>query len=143
MTNNTTLSSTPLEPQDLAYLEEAREAGLNAHAPFSQYFVGSVVITESGRVYKGCNVENASYGLTMCAERNAIFQAVSTEGPQMRLRSVYLVIAEVESASPCGACRQVMGEFATPQTKIFYYEKGRPVCRIFSELLPDMFQKVN
>jgi len=91
-------------------LHAARHARGSAYAPYSGFAVGAAVVTGSGKVYAGCNVENASYGLTICAERVAIAKAVS-EGERV-IRAVAIVAGEDEIARPCGACLQVMAEFA-------------------------------
>jgi cytidine deaminase len=90
-------------------LQAARSARLNAHAPFSGFLVGAALVTEDGQVITGCNVENATYGLTVCAERVALFKAVS-EGHR-RFRCI-AVVADTETPTPpCGACRQLLWEF--------------------------------
>ncbi|MFN8060570.1 MAG: cytidine deaminase [Vicinamibacterales bacterium] len=91
-------------------LDAARAARERAHAPFSGFKVGAALETRSGRIVTGCNIENASYGLTLCAERTAIFKAVS-EGVWDFARVV--VVADTEAPTPpCGACRQILWEFA-------------------------------
>jgi cytidine deaminase len=87
----------------------AREASLHAHAPYSNFAVGAAVLTAEGQVFAGANVENASYGLSMCAERCAIFQAVACGAKGIRAIAVYTPTAT--TTPPCGACRQVMTEF--------------------------------
>jgi len=95
----------------LALTAAAREARKKAHAPYSAFFVGAAVEAGSGKIYPGCNVENASYGLTVCAERVAILKAVS-EG-EREIKTVVVVAGEGrEVERPCGACLQVMQEFA-------------------------------
>lgn len=91
----------------IAEATAAREA---AYAPYSGFKVGAALLGESGRVYRGCNVENVSYGLSSCAERNAIFRAV-VEG-ERRIRAVAVVTGADTPTPPCGACRQVLLEFA-------------------------------
>ena len=87
----------------------ARAASRHAHCPYSRYAVGAAVRTADGRIFTGCNVENASFGLSMCAERNAIFQAVASGSRD--LVAVVLYTPTAQPASPCGACRQVILEF--------------------------------
>jgi cytidine deaminase len=98
-----------LDPADTALVEAARAARLHAHAPFSRFQVGAALLGADGRVFTGCNVENASYGLTVCAERVAVFKAVS-EGCRSFTRIA--VVADTDEAMPpCGACRQILWEF--------------------------------
>jgi cytidine deaminase len=92
--------------------KRAIEAATQAYAPYSGIKVGASVFTTNGHVFVGSNVENASYGLTICAERSAIFAAVSSEGPGMRLQGIAIYCADDIACAPCGACRQVISEFA-------------------------------
>lgn len=87
----------------------ARNASAHAYAPYSRFHVGAAVLTERGAIYAGCNVENASYGLTICAERSAIFHAVAQGARKIRAIAVYT--ATDAPTTPCGACRQVIAEF--------------------------------
>lgn len=96
-----------MHPEEL--LEEARKVAEKAYAPYSKYPVGAALLTKGGDVYVGCNIENASYGLTICAERVAIFKAVA-DG-RRDFTAIAIVGGEREIAYPCGACRQVMAEF--------------------------------
>ena len=91
-------------------IQAAIEVRRNAHAPFSHFGVGAALEDEGGRVHTGCNVENATYGLTICAERNAVFKAIS-EGARKFTRIAIVTDAE-QLAPPCGACRQILWEFA-------------------------------
>ena len=110
----------------------------NAYAPYSRYRVAAAVRASSGRVYRGVNVENASYGLTICAERVAIFSAV-TEG-ERSIKEVLVLTERGEPAPPCGACLQVISEFGDDDTVIYSVslEGGRKVWRL-RDLLPVRF----
>ena len=90
-------------------MNNAKDAAKNSYSPFSRFAVGAAVITPSGKIYKGCNVENSSFGLTNCAERTAIFKAVS-EG-EREILAVAIYSPNIDSCYPCGACRQVLYEF--------------------------------
>jgi len=121
-------------------LGEARAAGKNAYAPYSGYHVGAAVLTDEGEIVTGCNVENASYGLTNCAERTAIFKAVS--GGAKKIRAIAIAGPEGGSpAYPCGACRQVIAEFAESADMPIYISTGADSCEVYTlaELLPKGF----
>lgn len=120
-------------------LDQAKAVATKAHAPYSKFQVGCALETQSGRLFTGCNVENASYGLTICAERNAIFHAVAEEGPQMKIATL-AVIALGHEFPPCGACRQVIAEFATPEMLVWFLRDGKPVSMTMAELLPAGFR---
>ena len=122
-----------------ALLEQARAAAVKAYAPYSQFQVGCALLTAAGNIFSGCNVENASYGLTICAERSTIFHAVAEEGPGMRIASL-AVIALGQEFPPCGACRQVIAEFAAPETMIYFLRDGKPFAMTMAELLPASFR---
>lgn len=98
-------------------IESAKRAQKSAYCPYSRYPVGAAVLMESGRMYTGCNVENASFGLSICAERVAIFKAVSHGDRKIRALCV-----AAKSAKPCGACRQVIIEFAKKDADIIYVD---------------------
>jgi cytidine deaminase len=118
----------------------AHEAALRAYAPYSRFQVGCALETMAGRIHTGCNVENASYGLTICAERNAIFRAVAEEGPTVKIARL-AVICLGHEFPPCGACRQVIAEFslADGSTEITFLRDGNPATRTIAELLPEAF----
>lgn len=119
-------------------LEAAAAAQQRAYAPYSKFFVGAALLTESGNVYTGCNVENASYGLTNCAERTAIFKAVAEEGPQVKVRAIAVTNAQNVPCSPCGACRQVIYEFGPGATVVYQGTQGY-VSMLAKDLLPAGF----
>ena len=101
---------------DRELLTAARAVRKNAHAPYSRYAVGAAVRDERGRIHVGCNVENASYGLTTCAERNAVAAAVAAGA--RAIRAVAVVTGGRPRGTPCGACRQVLAELAAPSTPV-------------------------
>jgi cytidine deaminase len=119
-------------------LKAARDAAKRAYAPYSNFKVGAAVLTKKGSLITGCNVENASYGLTICAERSAIFSAVNKEGVKMRIRAIAVISDNNSPCPPCGACRQVILEFGQDAIVIFHGKKGLEEMRI-SELLPEGF----
>lgn len=119
-------------------LAAARELLMRAYAPYSKFRVGAAVLTAAGNVFTGCNVENASYGLTNCAERTAIFSAVAAEGDKMRIRAVAVVNAQDVPCAPCGACRQVIYEFG-PQAAVFFQGNNGIEQASASSLLPAGF----
>ena len=106
-----------------------------AYAPYSKFLVGAAILTEAGNIFTGCNVENASYGLTNCAERTAIFTGVATEGPSMRVRAVAALAASDVTCGPCGACRQVIYEFGPDAIVLFRGPHGLEEMSA-KELLP-------
>ena len=130
-----------LSPQQQeSLLAAARKALQRAYARYSNFFVGAAVLTEQGEIFLGCNVENASYGLTICAERAAIFTAVQeTKGPKLAIRAVAVVNGDELPCSPCGACRQVIFEFGENAIVIFKSQRGYVQQRI-TDLLPESFR---
>jgi len=125
--------------EETRLLQAARGAVENAYAPYSQFRVGAAVLTEKGNMFSGCNVENASYGLTICAERAAIFSAVASEGGNnMKIRAICVVADKDIACSPCGACRQVIYEFG-PNAVVLFKGSGGLVSVRASELLPSGF----
>lgn len=119
-------------------LAAARAVRLQAHAPYSRFQVGAAVLDERGLIFAGCNVENASYGLTICAERNAVAAAVA--GGARRLAAVAVVTGTRPPATPCGACRQVLSEFGAPEmTVLLGSPTGAALRRRLGALLPESF----
>jgi cytidine deaminase len=122
-------------------IEAAKQARENAHAPYSNFRVGAALRSTSGRIFSGCNVENATYGLTMCAERVAIFKAVS-EGE--RGFSAIAVVTDTEVLTPpCGACRQLIWEFCGDVPVSMANLKGKIEVIQMRELFPRPFDDSN
>lgn len=119
-------------------VQEALEARKQAYVPYSGFQVGAALVS-GGKVYRGCNIENASYGLTNCAERTAVFKAVSEGNHKVE---AIAVVADTEGpVSPCGACRQVLAEFCDSGTKIYLSNlHGNTVEWTMEQLLPGAFQ---
>src|SRR5271154_1684634 len=105
-------------------IEAAHAAFQNAYAPYSKFRVGAALLTASGDVFAGCNVENASYGMSNCAERTAIFSAISQGGPKLEIVAIAVANDHDAPCSPCGACRQVIYEFGPRATVFFRSAKG-------------------
>jgi len=117
-------------------LREATVARANAHAPYSDFAVGAAVLDSGGRIHSGCNVENASFGLGVCAERHAVAAAIAA-GARI-IEALVVVTATSPPATPCGACRQVMAEFGDFPVIIANLEGQRRATSV-AELLPDAF----
>jgi len=117
----------------------ARTAAGHAYAPYSKFTVGAAVLTASGKIYQGCNVENASYGLTNCAERTAIFNAVAAGEKRLKLACVVVYTPTKTATAPCGACRQVIHEFG-PQARVISTCNGSEEIDVTMDaLLPGAF----
>jgi cytidine deaminase len=123
---------------DEELVERAKQARHAAHAPYSNFEVGAAILASDGRVFTGCNIENSAYGLTMCAERVAIFKAVS-EGSHEFLKVA--VVADHENLTPpCGCCRQMIWEFAADETEVILANLSGDVQKFeIKELLPEAF----
>jgi len=120
-----------------ALKEHARLAADAAYAPYSRFHVGAALLAEDGRIFHGCNVENASFGLTVCAERNAVFAAVAAGA--RRFAGLVVVTSSLQPVTPCGACRQVLHEFAPDFEVRCYGQAGDELVTSCSELLPRAF----
>jgi cytidine deaminase len=121
-------------------VQAARDAAERAYCPYSHYPVGAAALTLDGQIYTGCNVENISYGLSMCAERTALFKAVS--GGCRAFAALAVAGGDKRPAAPCGACRQVLAELCPPETPLFIArltKGGRVTATILGELLPMSF----
>ena len=135
------MSAKPISAQEREQLlSSACDALTRSYARYSNFRVGAAVLTDQGEIFTGCNVENASYGLTNCAERSAIFTAVQeTKAARLSIRAVAVVTADDVPCSPCGACRQVIFEFGENATVIFKGRQGYQEMSI-SDLLPESFR---
>ena len=122
---------------DNGLLQAATDARCYAHAPYSGFKVGAAIEDEAGRIFTGCNIENASFGLTMCAERVAVFKAIS-EGAG-KLKRIAVVTDSESLTSPCGACRQILWEFCGNAELILSNLTGAQIAMPVSELLPRPF----
>lgn len=120
-------------------LADARAALSSAYVPYSNFPVGAALLTTEGEVFTGGNIENASYGLTVCAERVAIFKAVNSG--HREIAAIAVVAANVDEVTPCGACRQVLNEFVPPDGNlvVILEREGEPVFTTLDELLPRAF----
>jgi len=115
----------------------ARTASMKAYAPFSNLKVGAAVLTAKGRIFSGCNVENSSYGLTICAERVAVFKAVSAG--QRKVLALLIYTDTPKLTPPCGACLQVISEFSENPEIVLSNGRSTQACRL-KELLPKAFR---
>lgn len=122
---------------DVELLSVARRARERAYAPYSGFRVGAAVRAESGAVYPGCNIENASYGLTLCAEQVAVAQAVSSG--ERRLVAIAVSAESADAVWPCGRCRQMLLEFGPDMAVLTEGPDGEPLRRTLADLLPDAF----
>jgi len=118
----------------------AKEASKKSYSPFSRFAVGASVLAKSGKIYTGCNIENSSFGMTICAERCAIFKAVS-EG-EREITAVAIYSPNADNCNPCGACRQVMYEFQEENNDVIIVTEsmGELIIRKLSEYLPYGFK---
>lgn len=128
---------TEAELSQLARLAE--QVAHNAYAPYSNFFVGAAILLENGETITGCNVENASYRLTTCAEQTAIASAIAAHGPKIRIRAVAVHNLNNTACQPCGACRQTIAEFASADCPILFPgPSGSESCTL-ADLLPQSF----
>jgi cytidine deaminase len=134
------MSKKPVSPAFRKKLDQAATKVMkHAHAPYSNFHVGAAILLTNGKIFSGCNVENASYGMTNCAERTAIFTAVAQLGPKIEIHAVAVANDQNVACSPCGACRQVIYEFGPDATIFFQGAKGPKQSHI-TELLPEGFR---
>ena len=130
-----------MSPDQFAELtRQATSAADNAYAPYSRFYVGAAILLDSGQIVIGCNVENASYRLTNCAEQTAIARAVAQFGPTIRVHAVVIANRNGAACQPCGACRQTISEFAPPEAMIvFPGPNGVPTTATLAALFPGAF----
>lgn len=122
-------------------IEKAREAMEYAYAPYSNFKVGAAIMTESGKIYTGCNIENISFGATNCAERTAVFKAVS-EG-EKAFKAIAIVSSAGKFTPPCGICRQVLSEFSKDMDIILADKDDNIKIIKLNELIPFSFDSIN
>jgi cytidine deaminase len=118
-------------------MNAAREAAGKAYAPYSRFLVGAAILTEGGTVHVGCNVENASYGLTICAEQNAATTMISVDPDDRKIKSVAVFSPNASPCFPCGACRQFLREFGCEEVVV--EESSGPRRYPFDQILPNSF----
>jgi len=126
----------PPEPTLENLLEQARQAALHSYSPYSGFRVGAALQLTNGQIVTGTNVENASYGLTICAERSALVRAISQFGPGIRIEAVAVANLNDAPSPPCGACRQMLAEFMLPEAPVIFPAADGLQTMAFSELLP-------
>lgn len=139
-TMNTTKPVAVSETVLKALFEQAQQAAQNSYSPYSGFKVGAALRLTNGEVVTGTNVENISYGLTICAERAALVSAISRFGPKMRIAAVAVTNLNGEASPPCGACRQVLSEFIQPSAPVMFPAADGLRTMAFSELLPLAFE---
>ena len=135
-----TTEPSPSDPALASLLEQAREAALNSYSSYSGFRVGAALKLTNGAVVTGTNVENVSYGLTICAERSALVAAVSQFGPEIRIGAVAVANLNSAASPPCGACRQVLAEFILPDAPVIFPGADGPRTMPFSTILPLAFE---
>ena len=125
---------------DVEMLKNAHSVCKNAYAPYSKFKVGACALFESGKYYLGCNVENSSFGLSLCAERNAISNAIA-DGETTKLVKVAVVSEQTSFCFPCGACRQWFSEFCTSDFQVIVEnDNNEPVSYSMKDILPNSFK---
>lgn len=133
------MSSSPIAisaAQQVELRSAAKKAAQQAYAPYSGFRVGAALRLETGEIVSAANVENTSYGLSICAERSAVVCAVAQHGPRIRIVAVAVANVGDQPCSPCGACRQVMAEFMPPDGLILFAFDGAPQVLKLADLLP-------
>jgi cytidine deaminase len=121
-------------------LKRARQAALQSYAPYSGFHVGAALQLGGGEIVTGANVENVSYGLTICAERAALVRAIAEFGPEIRITAVAVANLNDAASPPCGACRQMLSEFVQPDAPVIFPAGDGLRTMLFIELLPLAFE---
>lgn len=127
-------------PELAELLTRAEQAALHSYSPYSGFRVGAALRLETGEIVTGTNVENVSYGLTICAERAALVRAVAEFGPEIRIAAVAVANLNQAASPPCGACRQVLAEFISPDAPVLFPAADGLRSMPFSALLPLAFE---
>lgn len=128
------------DPTLLSLLDLAHKSAENAYAPYSRFRVGAALRLDNGEIVTGANVENVSYGMTICAERSALARAVSQFGPKIRIEAVAVANLNDAASPPCGACRQVLSEFIEPDAPVIFPAEEGLRTMPFRELFPLAFE---
>lgn len=134
------MTTNSIEPALDQLMDLARGVAQHAYAPYSKFRVGAALQLSNDEIVTGTNVENVSYGLTICAERAALVQAVSRFGPEIRIAAVAVANLNDAASPPCGACRQMLSEFVLPETPVRFPAADGLRTMPFSELLPLAFE---
>lgn len=121
-------------------LKQARRAAQNSYSPYSGFRVGAALQLTNGAIVTGTNVENVSYGLTLCAERTALVRAVAEHGPEIRIAAVAVINLNDAPSPPCGACRQMLAEFALPDAPVTFPAADGMRTMAFKDVLPLGFE---
>lgn len=121
----------------------AKDVEQKSYSPYSNFPVGSALITNDGDIFTGCNVENISFGLTNCGERTAIFKMISEKGPGAKIKAIAVTTKSNMPLTPCGACRQVIQEFSTPETVLLCKWQDGSKTISMKELLPYGLTQLN
>jgi homotetrameric cytidine deaminase len=139
MTENPADSNSPVIDLN-SLLDQAIRAAEYSYSPYSRFRVGAALLLSNGEVVTGTNVENVSYGLTICAERAALVSAVTRFGPAIRIQAAAVANLNNAASPPCGACRQVLAEFIQPDAPVIFPTAGGTRTLLFRELLPLAFE---
>ena len=137
-----TANNTPMLTESVlnALVDQARQAAQHSYSPYSEFKVGAALRLTNGQVVTGTNVENISFGLTICAERSALVSAVSQFGPRIQIEAVAVANLNQKASPPCGACRQMLAEFIAPNAPVVFQTADGMHTMAFSELLPMAFE---